>query len=114
MRRLVRLLITVSSVLSAGWAGASPLVYVTHYYDGKVSLIDMGTGVSLATITVGGNPWGIAITPNGTRAYVANDTVSEIAVIDTASNTVSKSIPVGGRSRGIVVSPDGARVYVAV
>ena len=41
-----------------------------------------------ATIPVGSAPWGVAITPNGSRAYVANELGSSVSVIDTATNTV--------------------------
>ena len=50
----------VSAQTSAG-----PLVYVTSDHSANVSLIDMGTGTCLATIGVGGAPWGIVVTPDG-------------------------------------------------
>jgi YVTN family beta-propeller protein len=36
--------------------------------DNLVSVIDTGMNTVTATLTVGDNPLGVAITPNGTRA----------------------------------------------
>jgi YVTN family beta-propeller protein len=53
--------------------------------NGHVLVIDTATNAVVTDIGVGAVPIGIAITPDGTRAYVAGGTVS---VIDTATNTV--------------------------
>ena len=42
-----------------------------------------------------GPPLGIAIAPDGTRAYVANLLSNDVSVIDTATNTVIDTVPVG-------------------
>ena len=42
-----------------------------------VSVIDTATNTVVATIPVGGNPFGVAITPDGTRAYVTDFTSRE-------------------------------------
>jgi YVTN family beta-propeller protein len=58
----------------------------------------------------------VAITPDGSRAYVANRGNSTVSVIDTATNEVSATIPVGIgpsiSSTSIAVTPDGSRAYV--
>jgi YVTN family beta-propeller protein len=65
-------------------------------------------------ITVGANPVGIAITPNGSRAYVTNNGGGTVAVINTQTNAVVGSpIAVGTSPRGIAITPDGSRAYVA-
>jgi YVTN family beta-propeller protein len=48
-------------------------VYVNNYGSGTVSVIDTSTDVVRGAITVGGGPYGIVFSPNGARAYVAND-----------------------------------------
>jgi DNA-binding beta-propeller fold protein YncE len=40
-----------------------------------------------ATIDVGSHPFGVAVAPNGARAYVTNAASSSVSVIDTATNT---------------------------
>jgi YVTN family beta-propeller protein len=61
-------------------------------------------------IPVGSHPWDIAITPNGTTAYVANDGSNNVSVIDTATNTVTESIPISAYPYGIAITPDQAPV----
>jgi hypothetical protein len=59
---------------------------------------------------VGGNPVSIAVTPNGTTAYVANyddDTVTPIA---TGSGTPGTPISVGIDPKMVAVTPDGSTV----
>jgi YVTN family beta-propeller protein len=69
----------------------------------------------IATIAVGLGPAGVAVSPDGTRAYVANFTDHTVSAIDTATNTVTATIPVGTSSLGpvdVAVSPHNTRVYV--
>jgi YVTN family beta-propeller protein len=54
----------------------------------------------------------VAITPDGTRAYVANVEDNTVSVIDTATNTVVVTIPGIGTPRGVAITPDGTRAYV--
>jgi YVTN family beta-propeller protein len=49
----------------------------------------------VATILVGFGPNGVAVTPDGTRAYVTNTIDGTVSVISTASNKVVATIPVG-------------------
>ena len=63
-------------------------------------------------------PSAIAISPDGTRAYVANQGAADprantVAVIDTQTNQLLTSIPVGKTPAALAITPDGARVYVA-
>ena len=70
----------------------------------------------MATIKVGSDPWGIAITPDGKTAYVANDVSSgaTVTVIDIQTNQVLGSpIAVVNDPVGIAITPDGKTAYVA-
>ncbi|WP_283184170.1 YVTN family beta-propeller repeat protein [Pseudomonas svalbardensis] len=66
----------------------------------------------IGSIPVGNGPFGIAVSPDGTRAYVCNQASHTVSVIDTATNRVLTTIPVGNRPTGVAVSPDGTRAYV--
>ncbi|WP_415803453.1 YncE family protein, partial [Bacillus albus] len=77
-----------------------------------VSVIDTATNTVLTTITVGRAPNGVAITPNGTRVYVANQRDDNVSVIDTAINTVIDTVSVGDRPLSVAITPDGTRAYV--
>ena len=61
-----------AAMLGLGSAQAAPFAYVANYSDGTVSVIDTSTARPTATITVGSSPLGVAISPAGTFAYVAN------------------------------------------
>ena len=80
--------------------------------NGMVSAINTASGLVTATIPVGSFPYGVAVSPDDSRVYVANLGSNTVSVIDTASNTVTDTIPVGGPPAGVAVSPDGSRVYV--
>jgi YVTN family beta-propeller protein len=78
-------------------------------------VIDTATNTEVATIpVVGVGVFGVAITPDGKHAYVANQGSNNVSVIDTASNTVvGPPIPVGNGPFGVAITPDGKHVYVA-
>jgi YVTN family beta-propeller protein len=66
-----------------------------------------------ATVPVGQYPIGVAVSPDGKHAYMANESVpGSVSVIDTATNHVTATIPVGADPYWVAVSPDGTRVYV--
>ena len=66
----------------------------------------------IATIPVGNGPVGVAVSPDGTTAYVTNTADSTVSMIDTATNTVTTTITVGSAPNSVAVSPDGATAYV--
>src|SRR5262245_10939188 len=68
-------------------AGGSP--------SGSVFVLDTTTNTLVTTIAVGEGTFGIVVTPDGSRVYVATQSASQVAVIDTATNTVVDRIPVG-------------------
>jgi YVTN family beta-propeller protein len=82
---------------------------------GKVIVVNTATNTRLGLpITVGREARAIAITPDGTRAYVLNAQDRTVSVIDIATQqVVGMPIPVGvGFPRDIAISPDGSRAYV--
>ena len=71
------------------------------------------------TINTAATPSGAAVTPDGKRTYVANQSNGTVSVINTdpasgaAYNTVVKTITVGGQPSGVAISLDGKRAYVS-
>ncbi len=65
-----------------------------------------------------GDPRGIALTRDGSRAYVVNSDSNTLAVIDTAlaltdpAAAVVATIPVGNVAADVALSPDGRWAYV--
>ena len=70
-----------------------------------MSVITTATGAVSAPITVGKAPLGVAITPDGKHAYVANDGDGTVSVITTATGAVSAPITVGKPVRPAWRSP---------
>jgi YVTN family beta-propeller protein len=89
--------------------------YITNFSDGTISVIDTSTNELVTTIVLamGSTPSGIAITPDGTRAYIsAGDTTEQVDVLDTATNTLLTAISPISFSKAIAISSDGKSVYV--
>lgn len=55
----------------------------------------------------------IAVSPDGSRVYVANTGADTLDVLDASDGTVLRSIPVGIDPVGVAVRPDGSEVWVA-
>src|SRR5262245_472876 len=115
-------LVALALLLTASGAGADPFAYISNMNAASVTVIDGTTVLTppTAPIGVGAQPFGVAVSPDGRRAYVANsnmfDTgVPSVSVIDTASLSVVATITVGivGQPSGVAVSEDGSLVYVA-
>ena len=79
-----------------------------------VSVIRAATNtVAGMPITVGVQPIGVAITPDGTQAYVTNFHDGTVSVIDTATKMVVATVLAGSGAEAVAFTPDGTRVYVA-
>ena len=59
----------------------------------------------LTTVAVERGPRSVAITPDGTRAYITNQFADSVSVIEIATNTVIGTIPVGDGPKGIAITP---------
>lgn len=101
-------------------------LYIAGGETQDVSAIATSSNTVTATIPFTGLPEGIAVTPDGSRAYVSSiqlisGSATSVGIIDTAANTLeATSIAVGssGSSDGAIlcpclaITPDGALVYV--
>jgi YVTN family beta-propeller protein len=89
-------------------------VYVTNMVSGTVSVIDAERQEVVKTIKVGTEPFGCALTPDGSRLYVANQSSETVSVIDTKQDRVIETIEkgVGTKPHGIAITADGKKVYV--
>jgi YVTN family beta-propeller protein len=79
-----------------------------------VAVIATASNTVEATIALppDSEPYGVVVTPDGSKVYVVNSENRTVSVIATASNTVEATIPVGDNPQGVAVSPDGSTVYV--
>ena len=89
-------------------------VYVTVPDGNHVALLGSAGFTYDGTAPAGSAPHGIAITPDGAFAYVANAYSNDVYVIATADNSIQTVIGVGTYPwGGVAVRPDGAFVYVS-
>ena len=65
-----------------------------------------------ATVTVGTNPYGVAITPDSSYVYIVNYGSGTVSVIEISSNTVTATVTVGTNPVGVAITPDGNYAYV--
>src|SRR5262249_22286523 len=79
-----------------------------------VSTIDVKTRQKNPTdITVGSDPFGVAITPDGKTAFVTNTYSGSVSTIDVKTGTKDPTdIPVGGAPLGVAFTPDGKTAFV--
>ena len=105
--------LTLAVALLLSPAANAQNAYITNSGDGTVSVIDTATNKVTATIPVGTSPYGVAVTPDGTKVYVANGSDSTVSVIATASNTVIATIPGVFFPSGLAITADGTKAYVA-
>jgi len=78
-----------------------------------VSVIQTRSNEVVATIEVGKLPAGVAIAPDGQRAYVTSRGNNNVWVLDTATHTVITKVDVQIEPANVVFTPDGRRAYVA-
>jgi len=89
--------------------------------NGTISVFDTSANRVVKDIEVGLHPSGMALSPDGSRLYVANANSDSISVIDTTRDAVDSTIdvrltdssPLGSAPNAIAVSQDGETLYVA-
>jgi YVTN family beta-propeller protein len=131
MKDVIPVVVNGAAVLAGGGPTTNPqglaispdgrhLFVSENQKDGKVVVLDIATKTTVASFSHDPDwmPLGIAMHPDGRRAYFAfTDTVSDAGVVrvfDTVKMMpTATSIPVGLRPTGVAVTPDGAKVYVS-
>ncbi len=87
-------------------------LYVTDE-GSNFSAVDTDTNRIVMTTGVDTQPQSVAISQDGTRAYVASRSEYTVSVIDTATFDTVAVIPVDRDPVDVAVSPDGSRVYTS-
>jgi|GEM_PF-5204744 len=89
-------------------------IFVTSGYNNNdtVYIFNASTKKQIGAIGVGKTPVDIAITPDGTKAYIANQGSNTVSVLNTTTNAIIKTINVGNSPSNVRVTPDGTTAYV--
>jgi YVTN family beta-propeller protein len=87
---------------------------VTHWYGYDLAVLDVGHDrlEVIGRVEVGPEPRGVAISADGTTAYVALGASNEVVRVDLGARKVTGRLAVGREPRGIALSPDGSRLVV--
>ena len=89
-------------------------VYIANYPANTISVISTSSNAVTATIPIG-NPYDLAISPDGSRLYATRNYVgfnASMSVIDTATNTIKSTLGLQTYPFGIALSADEAFAYI--
>jgi YVTN family beta-propeller protein len=92
--------------------GREMLVYVANYRAGAVSILRAADNIQVGSVRAGEGTFGVAITPDGSRVYAANNLSHNVSVIQTSDNTVIATLPAAG-PHSVAIKPGGSYAYVA-
>ena len=92
---------TLSHILASSFNGA------------KVLEVDEATQSVVRTLPVGGQPQGLAISPDGSELYVA-DELGRLVIWDLNTNTLKQEIVVPPGAFGLSLTPDGVQIYLTI
>lgn len=80
----------------------------------SLSIFDGLTMTSTGTISLSiSNPYGVVLTPDGSKAFVTGPVSNEVAVVSLSSNTEIATFSTGNYPQGVAISTDGSKLYVA-
>ena len=115
---------TVTATIPLGFADveaialnpAGTMAYVADGADAALAVVDLRTGAVIASVPTGatGAPINVAVSPDGSRAYVLNHTTADstVSVFDTSTNTLAAVIPAGSEASKFALNPAGTLIYV--
>lgn len=96
--------------------GAETTAYIPNWAaDGDVTRV-LTTGRTFASVTLGDNPYGAAVTPDGNFVFITRSGTNIVTRIPANSFTNTSAqihITVGNDPRGVAVDPENEFAYVA-
>jgi YVTN family beta-propeller protein len=99
-------IVTVGPGFFAGPVG--PLIGATEVAsEGTALVVDLAARAVVAELPPPASPMGVAVSPDGKRAFTADYQGSTLSVIDLSTLTLATSVEVGGRPEEASIAPDG-------
>src|SRR5919202_3325478 len=108
------LALIVAAAVSVTLDAATVRIVQTNAAGDSVMLIDPATNKVVGEIGGIEVNHGAAVSPDGSRFYITNESESTLDVADATSLKIIKKIPLTNHPNNVAVSKDGARVYVAI
>ncbi|MCB1875738.1 MAG: beta-propeller fold lactonase family protein [Chromatiales bacterium] len=108
----IRLSLFFALLWLCGPALAAPFLFVSNPNGNNLLVIDAATNTVAGTLPVGNFPSGTAVTPDSSRAFVANTADDTLTVIDLDDGD-TRTIAVGDQPAGMDINPAGTFLYVA-
>ncbi len=88
-------------------------IYTSNAQEGNLSIINGSTNSVTGTVSVGGEPNGMAFDPANGYLYVTEWSLPVVAVVNGATNELVTTIPVGEEPGAIVYDSASDRLFVA-
>ncbi len=95
-------------------AASQVRIIQTNSAGDRVSLIDPATNKVVGEIKDIEANHGAVASPDGTRIYISNESMSTLDVADVKTLKIVKRIPLSGHPNNISIARDGRRVYVGI
>jgi YVTN family beta-propeller protein len=115
MKRSLAVLALVAAVaLPVAAQSGKALIVQTNSAGDSVMLIDPATDRIVREIPEAEAIHGAAVSPDGNRMYLSNESLSTVDVVDTRAMKITKRIPLSGHPNNIAMNRNGRRAYVAI
>jgi DNA-binding beta-propeller fold protein YncE len=90
-------------------------LWVVCQDDATIRVLDPDDGATLGSIALpyASAPYGIAMSPDGTAAWVTLRALGAVAKLDPAARVVVATAPAGPEPRGIAIAADSERIFVS-
>ncbi len=90
-------------------------IWVACEDDATVRVLHPGSGAVLQTIALpyASAPFGLAMSPDGTAAYVTLGATGQVAKLDPAARSLLATTAVGSEPRAIAIAADAERIFVS-
>jgi DNA-binding beta-propeller fold protein YncE len=85
--------------------------FVTNQWTHALGIVDARTNQQVHAIPVPGDPYRVAVGPEGQRVYVTTNT-GKLVLIDPAMRRIDRTVHLGGNLNGLALNADGTRIYV--
>ena len=86
-------------------------LYVANEADGKLYIFNLASGAQAGTVAnLGNGPWGMALSPDGTKLWISVLWTGNVKVVDRVARTISRSLYTGGTPRRIGFLSNGTAV----